>query len=184
MEKRVEFLVTNQIIVDEIAEEEVETVRRLLVESYQQYEHAYKDPQLWDDYLTNIKASVDNPDVKKILVAKSEEHILGTLQLFESSDKAYQKPELEIFSPIIRLLAVHPQARGLGVAQALIKAGVQFAKSQGADKLYLHSSDKMQKAIRLYEWLGFKRDETKEFRNNDILVKCFRLDLKMGENYE
>ncbi|MFL6555501.1 MAG: GNAT family N-acetyltransferase [Bacillus sp. (in: firmicutes)] len=175
---------TNQIIVDEIAEQEIEAVRRLLVESYQQYEHAYSNPQLWDNYLTNIKASVDNSDVKKILIAKSEDHILGTLQLFESSETAYQKPELEIFSPIIRLLAVHPQARGRGVAQALIKAGVQFAKSQGADKLYLHSSDKMQQAIRLYEWLGFKRDETKEFRNNDILVKCFRLDLKKGENYE
>lgn len=179
-----EFLVTNQIIVDEIAEEEIEAVRRLLVESYQQYEHAYTNPQLWDSYLTNIKASVDNPDVKKILVAKSEDHILGTLQLFDSSETAYQKPDLEIFSPIIRLLAVHPQARGRGVAQALIKASVQFAKSQGADQLYLHSSDKMQQAIRLYEWLGFKRDETKEFRNNDILVKCFRLDLKKGENYE
>ena len=184
MEKRVEYLVTNQIIIEEIADKEKETVRRILVESYQQYEKEYTNPQIWDNYLSSIKASVDNPDVKKILVAKSEDHILGTLQLFESSVAAYQKPELEIFSPIIRLLAVHPEARGLGVAQALIKAGVEFAKSQGADKLYLHSSDKMQKAIRLYEWLGFKRDETKEFRNNDILVKCFRLDLKMGENYE
>jgi hypothetical protein len=41
----------------------------------------------------------------------------------------------------------------------------------------LHSGDKMQKAIRLYEWLGFKRDQTKEFKYNDILVKCYRLDL-------
>lgn len=172
-----EFVVTNQIIIEEIVEEDKETVRRLLVESYQQYEHEYTNSQVWENYLNNIKASVDNPNVKKILIAKSNHDILGSLQLFESSEKAYQKPELEIFSPIIRLLAVHPNARGRGVAQTLIKTVVYFAKSQGADKLYLHSSDKMQKAIRLYEWLGFKRDQTKEFMNNDILVKCYRLDL-------
>jgi hypothetical protein len=43
--------------------------------------------------------------------------------------------------------------------------------------LYLHSSDKMHQAIRLYEWFGFKRDQTKEFQNQEILVKCFRFDL-------
>jgi GNAT superfamily N-acetyltransferase len=170
-------MVTKQIIIEELVEEEKEAVRRLLVESYQQYEHEYTNPYQWEDYLANIKASVDNPDVKKILIAKNNVNILGTLQLFESSEKAYQKPELQIFSPIIRLLAVHPQARGRGVAQELLKAGLHFAKSQGANKLYLHTGDKMQKAIRLYEWFGFKRDQTKEFMNNDILVKCYRFDI-------
>jgi GNAT superfamily N-acetyltransferase len=173
----VTHMVTKQIIIEELVEEEKEAVRRLLVESYQQYEHEYTNPHQWEDYLANIKASVDNPDVKKILIAKNNVNILGTLQLFESSEKAYQKPELQIFSPIIRLLAVHPQARGRGVAQELLKAGLHFAKSQGANKLYLHTGDKMQKAIRLYEWFGFKRDQTKEFMNNDILVKCYRFDI-------
>ncbi|MDN3016906.1 GNAT family N-acetyltransferase [Paenibacillus sp. BSR1-1] len=167
----------NQIIIDELVEDEKETVRNLLVESYQQYEGAYTNPQVWEAYLKNIKESVDNPDVEKILIAKSDDKILGTLQLFLSSEKAYQRPELQIFSPIVRLLAVHPEARGRGVAQELLKASLDFAKSQGVDKLYLHTGDKMQKAVRLYEWLGFKRDHTKEFMNNDILVKCYRFDL-------
>jgi GNAT superfamily N-acetyltransferase len=169
--------VIKQIIIDEIKEEEKEEVRRILVESYQQYAHSYTNHDLWIEYLSNIKASVDNPDVDKILVAKSNQQILGTLQLFESSEKAYQRPELNIFSPIIRLLAVHPTARGRGVAQELLKAGAEYAKAKGATKLYLHSGDRMSKAIRLYEWLGYKRDHSKEFMNNDILVKCFRLDL-------
>ncbi|MEH7419406.1 GNAT family N-acetyltransferase [Neobacillus drentensis] len=167
----------NQITIEELKSEEKETVRQLLVESYQQYKQAYKSPQVWEEYLTNIKASVDNPNVEKILIAKSDDKILGTLQLFLSSDKAYQRPELQIYSPIIRLLAVHPEARGHGIAQELLKAGLQFAKSQGAKELYLHSGEKMQKAIRLYEWFGFKRDQSKEFYNNDNLVKCYRYDL-------
>ena len=104
-------MVLNQIIIDELVEDEKETVRRLLVESYQQYEHEYTNPQVWEEYLANIKSSVDNPEVDKILVAKSDQQILGSLQLFETSEKAYQRPELQIFSPIIRLLAVHPERK-------------------------------------------------------------------------
>ncbi|WP_141430897.1 GNAT family N-acetyltransferase [Bacillus sp. 03113] len=165
------------IFVDEMKEDEKETVRSVLIESYKQYEHEYTNPLVWKEYLKNIYHSVDNPLVDKILVAKNGEDILGTLQLFQSSENAYGRPELQIFSPIIRLLAVLPQARGRGVAQELIKAGIGYAKAQGAVNLYLHSSDKMYKAIQLYEWLGFKREKTKEFQNHDILVKCFRLDL-------
>lgn len=166
-----------RIVVMELAEDEKETVRRLLVESYQQYESEYRDPQVWRDYMKDIISSVDNPHVDKILVAKNDQTILGSLQLFQSSEKAYDRPELQIFSPIIRLLAVHPSARGCGVAQALLKAGISYAKSLGAANLYLHTSDSMQKAIELYEWLGFKRDQTKEFNKSDILVKCYRFDL-------
>ena len=167
----------NQITIDVLAEAEKEDVRHLLVESYGQYEQEFSNPEHWQAYLSSIRASVDSPDVDQILVAKSNQHILGTLQLFQSSEKAYGRPELQITSPIIRLLAVHPQARGRGIAQELLKVGVHYAKSKGATALYLHSSDKMTKAIRLYEWLGFKRDQTKEFMNEDILVKCFRMDI-------
>ena len=168
---------SNQIVITELDEDDKEIVRRVLIESYQQYEPEYANPQVWKEYLEDITVSVDNPNVDKILVAKSNQDVLGTLQLFLSSEKAYEKPELEIFSPIIRLLAVHPDARGRGVAQELLKASVNYAKEQGAASLYLHSSDRMYRAIRLYEWFGFKRDQTKEFQNHDILVKCYRLDL-------
>lgn len=165
------------VVITELQEEEKELVRQVLVESYQQYENKYASPEIWEEYLQQIRASIDNPQVDKILVAKSNQDVLGTLQLFESSEKAYGISELQIFSPIIRLLAVHPKARGQGVAQTLLKASIDYAKQKGASSIYLHSSDRMQKAIQLYEWLGFKRDETKEFQKYDTLVKCFRLDL-------
>ncbi|MCM3601183.1 GNAT family N-acetyltransferase [Robertmurraya korlensis] len=165
------------IIVSELQEEDKEIACRVLIESYQQYEKEYSDPLIWQEYLANIETSFDNPHVDKILVAKSRKEVLGTLQLFQSSEKAYGKPELEIFSPIIRLLGVHPKARGRGVARALLQSSIKYAKEQRFHHLYLHSSDKMYKAIQLYEWLGFKRDLSKEFFNHDILVKCYRLDL-------
>lgn len=41
----------NTIVVDELIEADKETVRRLLVESYQQYEHEYSNPEAWEGYL-------------------------------------------------------------------------------------------------------------------------------------
>lgn len=87
----------NTIVVDELIEADKETVRRLLVESYQQYEHEYSNPEAWEGYLKNIESSLDNPHVDKVLVAKCNQDILGTLQLFQSSEKAYEKPELGFF---------------------------------------------------------------------------------------
>ncbi|WKB36046.1 hypothetical protein QS257_01745 [Terrilactibacillus sp. S3-3] len=52
---------TSQIIVNELIEDDKEIVRRLLIESYRQYEPDYTDPQIWKNYLAEITASVDNP---------------------------------------------------------------------------------------------------------------------------
>ncbi|MFY0758071.1 GNAT family N-acetyltransferase [Metabacillus dongyingensis] len=168
-----------------LEEHDRETVRQLLIESYSQYEKEFTSPESWQTYLENITSSVDNVQIDRILVAKLGQSVIGTLQLFETSKTAYGRPELEISSPIVRLLAVHPDARGRGVAQALLKESLIYAKSKGADSLYLHSSDVMHKAIQLYEWLGFTRDYSKEFKNQNILVKCYRFDLKReGELHE
>jgi GNAT superfamily N-acetyltransferase len=176
---------TQNVSITDLQEQDRETVRQLLIVSYSQYEKEYTNPDVWLNYLSNIRASVDNPEIDRILVAKTGHSILGTLQLFESSEKAYGRPELEIFSPIVRLLAVHPEARGRGVAQALLKESLHYAKTKGAESLYLHSTDLMKKAIQLYEWLGFKRDESKEFYNQHVHVKCYRFDLKEeGEFHE
>ncbi|MBP1083631.1 MULTISPECIES: GNAT family N-acetyltransferase [Bacillus] len=177
---------SQNVSITDLEEQDRETVRQLLIDSYSQYEKKFENPDMWLNYLANISASVDNPQIDRILVAKNGQSVLGTLQLFESSEKAYGRPELEIFSPIVRLLAVHPEARGRGVGQALLKESCQYAKLKRAESLYLHSTDLMQKAIQLYEWLGFKRDESKEFYNQNILVKCYRFDLikEEGEFHE
>lgn len=164
------------ITIDTLKETDKEAVVELLVESYGQYESDFST-EVWQDYLERIKQSLNNPALDRVLVAKSEGEFLGTLQLFTNSEAAYQNPNIGIVDPIVRLLAVSPAARGKGVAQALLKESASYAKDKGADFLYLHSGENMTQAIRLYEHLGFKRDESKEFHNADVHVKCFRLEL-------
>jgi GNAT superfamily N-acetyltransferase len=177
--------VNQELSIHSLEEHDRENVRQLLIESYRQYEKEFTSPESWQAYLEHITASVDNVQIDRILVAKTGQSVIGTLQLFETSETAYGRPELEISSPIIRLLAVHPDARGRGVARALLNESLLYAQSKGADSLYLHSSDVMYKAIQLYEWLGFTRDQSKEFTNQNVLVKCYRFDLKReGEPHE
>ncbi|MED4070907.1 GNAT family N-acetyltransferase [Priestia endophytica] len=172
--------VGSRLIISKLSELEKEETKALLIASYEQYEKDYEDKGVWEEYKANISSSLEKQGVEQILVAKQGKEIVGTLQLFCNGETAYNKPELEIFDPIVRLLAVHPKARGRGVAKALLKESLLYAKTKGARCLYLHSGEMMKEAISLYERLGFKRDYSKEFSNQDILVKCFRYDLYKG----
>ncbi|MED3725669.1 GNAT family N-acetyltransferase [Priestia filamentosa] len=175
----------SRLIISKMSELEKEETRALLLASYGQYEKDYEDKSVWEEYKANIGGSLEKQGIDRILVAKQGKEIVGTLQIFCNGETAYNKPELEIFDPIVRLLAVHPKARGRGVAKALLNESFLYAKNKGARCLYLHSGEMMKEAISLYERLGFKRDYSKEFSNQDILVKCFRYDLyKGGEGNE
>ncbi|MDQ0206541.1 GNAT family N-acetyltransferase [Alkalicoccobacillus murimartini] len=165
------------IVVSTLQNEDKDIVKELLIDSYSQYEEVFRSPEAWENYLQNIKSSLDNPNVEQILVAKQGQNILGSIQFFESGEKAYQRPELDIQHPVVRLLAVHPNARGLGVAQILLRESLDIAASRGASYLYLHTGDIMEKARALYEWLGFKRDQKNEFSNGNSLVRCYYFDL-------
>ncbi|MGY4796829.1 GNAT family N-acetyltransferase [Lysinibacillus fusiformis] len=166
-----------EIVIEQLKEEDHARYLEVLVESYSQYEKEYNNPEDWASYLSAIRASVGNPDAETILVAKRGNEILGGLQLFTDSEKAYGLPELTIHSTIVRLLGVHPQGRGLGIAKKLLHESFAFARARQDQALYLHSGDIMQVAINLYLSLGFVRDESKDFRKGDTLVKGFRYDL-------
>ncbi|TSB48170.1 GNAT family N-acetyltransferase [Alkalicoccobacillus porphyridii] len=165
------------IKVGSLQPEDKKTVTQLLIDSYQQYEEVFRSPEAWAEYLENITVSLDNPNLDEVLVARNGDQIVGSIQMFASGEMAYQREELAVKHPVIRLLAVHPDARGLGVAQALLRESIDRAANNGASYLYLHTGDIMQKARELYEWLGFKRDEAYEFSNGDSLVRCYFVDL-------
>lgn len=168
---------TSMVTIENLQDHEKDQVGRLLVESYSEYKDRYQKLEDWEEYAKDLAASVHSSLVDRILVAKADNEILGTLQLYSNSEMAYNDPALGITSPIIRMLAVSPTARGKGIAQALIQECIHYSRDLGASHLYLHSGEMMSKAIRLYEWLGFKRDPSKEYDKLSHHVKCFRFEL-------
>lgn len=167
-----------EIVVEELLEADKARVQKLLVESYQQYENGFDDPKFWESYLEDIITSLDSTDVDRILIARDDQEILGTVQLFETAEKAYSGHPVHINAPFIRLLGVHPNARGRGVAQKLLTACVDYAKEKNAKSIYLFTGDPMIKAIQLYEYYGFVRDIEEENKLGGMEgAKCYRFDL-------
>jgi GNAT superfamily N-acetyltransferase len=56
-----------------------------------------------------------------------------------------------------RALAVHPDARGHGVARALLAVNERLARDSGAPVFAFHTASFMTDAIALYERLGYRR---------------------------
>ncbi|MDO7908018.1 GNAT family N-acetyltransferase [Paenibacillus sp. JX-17] len=157
-------------------EEERETIADMMVEAYQQYADVLP-VEAWNAYRDSIRQSAFSSLPYARIVAELNGTIVGTVQLYLSSETAYGKPEMGIHSPIIRLLAVSPAARGLGIAKLLIQEAAQRSIELGATTLNLHTSDMMADAVRLYEKLGFQRDYPTDTTNGLTLVKGYRLDL-------
>ena len=78
----------------------------------------------------------------------------------------------------LHLLAVHPNARGNGVATALIGACAQRASSLGYHKIVLSTQPTMRAAHRLYERLGYERNIARDWsmkqtgRSYIVYEKC------------
>lgn len=78
-----------------------------------------------------------------------------------------------------RLLAVHPDARGRGVGEVLVRHVVQTARARGATRVVMSSGPQMLAAHRLYARLGFRRLPERETRvvEGDVRLLAFALDL-------
>ncbi|MGZ8378930.1 MAG: GNAT family N-acetyltransferase, partial [Gemmatirosa sp.] len=80
--------------------------------------------------------------------------------------------------PELRLLAVSPDARGLGVGATLLEECIRRARRNGATVLGLHSSQSMRTAVGMYLRRGFVRDPEHDFQPEGAeLVEAYRLAL-------
>lgn len=77
----------------------------------------------------------------------------------------------------IRLLAVDPDSRGLGVGKALTAACIELARRQMRAEVVLHTTKAMQIAWAMYEKLGFVRSTELDFMQGALPVFGFRLRL-------
>lgn len=163
----------SNVRIRDAAEADRERIRQVLLAAYEQYRSEMPQDR-WEEYRDNIFHSVDKPGPTGWLVAELDGRIVGSATLFSSSLTAYGH-DLGIESPIVRLLAVAPEARGHGVATALLREAAKRAKEDGAQTLHLHTSDMMASAVRLYERLGFERAIDKDIWNGHHHVKSYRL---------
>src|SRR5204862_7553902 len=79
---------------------------------------------------------------------------------------------------VIRLLAVHPDARGRGVGRLLTEECIRRARASGAPAVGLHTTVFMSVARAMYERMGFVRMPELDFWPiPGIHVMAYRLNL-------
>ena len=86
-------------------------------------------------------------------LAESEGEVLGFTQLYPAFASLSLAP-----SWILNDLYVEPAARGRGVGEALMQAARELAMSDGSAELMLQTARDNVTAQRLYEKLGWQRD--------------------------
>lgn len=166
----------HEVIIREATIDDREAIAEVMLEAYGQYANSMPETA-WAEYSASIRDSVDGDAPVARIIAEIEGRIVGSIQLFLSSEAAYGNKEMGLESPIIRLLAVSPQARGRGIATLLIQESARRSLELGATTLNLHTSDMMASAIQLYERLGFERHYASDIYNGRILVKGFQVEL-------
>ena len=130
----------------------------------------YAEGESWDRYLERI-ADVDaRAHVGVVLVAVEDGRILGsaTLELdarIEDDDPPLPPDEVEI-----RMLGVHPDERGRGVARALMDASFAWAAKAGRTRMRLHTTQRMKAAQAMYESMGFERLPDRVFPDGFVLL--------------
>ncbi len=95
------------------------------------------------------------PHGKIFLALGADDDVLGILTLVSPPSRLTQLARND--EAEIRFLVVSPQARGLGIARALVDAAVADAVSQRKTAVVLSTQVSMKAAQRLYERVGFQR---------------------------
>lgn len=161
--------------------EEYKSIGQLMVEVYSNLE-GFPSPEAQPKYyelLRNVGEFIRNPTTELIIAVDEQDYLLGTvvyfaeMQHYGSGGSATQEKEAGAF----RLLAVSPNARGLGIGKRLTMECIERTKNKGLKQVIIHSTKAMMTAWNMYEKIGFKRAEELDFMQQDFPVFGFRLKL-------
>jgi ribosomal protein S18 acetylase RimI-like enzyme len=102
-----------------------------------------------------VRDSAGRAKAGALLVAVEEDRLLGTASLLGAGapgTRLARAGEVEL-----RLIAVHPDARGRGIGDTLVRMSLTAAVGLGADAVVLDTGSLNLPAQRLYERVGFQR---------------------------
>jgi ribosomal protein S18 acetylase RimI-like enzyme len=135
----------------------------------------------WASYVEQIADVRSRAEIADVIVAVEDGRIVGsaTLELGDRID-ADEDPPLAPDEAHIRMLGVHPDARGRGVARALMQACFAAALNAGRSRITLHTTQRMRTAQAMYKAMGFTRLEDRVFPDGFVLLS-YELPIATGD---
>jgi ribosomal protein S18 acetylase RimI-like enzyme len=129
---------------------DAEAVNHLALLAFEEYRAEYSD---WEAFSRNIGSMASLSDSGELIVAVDEGRIVGAVVYVGPYG-----PKREFFEPewpVLRMLVVAPECRGMGIGRALTEACIARARRDGARVIALHTSPIMKVALPLYLRMGF-----------------------------
>jgi ribosomal protein S18 acetylase RimI-like enzyme len=124
----------------------------------------------WEGYLERI-ADVDaRAAVATVLVAVEAGRVVGSATLELGARIEDDDPPLAPHEASVRMLGVHPDARGRGVARALMDACFELARDAGRTRVSLETTHRMTAAQAMYAHMGFVRGPDRVFPDGFVLL--------------
>ena len=133
----------------------------------------------WKIYRSYIVATLADIGEAEQLVATRGDSLLGTV-LLNPPGKSFGEnvgASMSDDCPEVRLLAVAPEGRGLGVGRALMDQCVRPTSRTGAPGVVLHTMAMMKAARRVYDDMGSCAPELAFAPAKNWQVEGFRLPL-------
>jgi ribosomal protein S18 acetylase RimI-like enzyme len=157
--------------------DERDSIRALTLRAYAEYA-TIMEPVTWAGLEQAIHSALASDAPAERIVADDHGTLIGSAMLYPPATKAYGNMLAELSWPEVRLVSVAPEARGRGVARALMDECVRRARSAGATAIGLHTSRSMRAAVAMYTRMGFVRVPEFDHRPPGAeLVEAYRLVL-------
>ena len=168
------------LVIRDARAEEFEAIGRMLVAVFSGLE-GFPTPASQPDYYQQLAqiGDVAGKPGARLLVAQEEGRVVGAV-VFYADMAAYgsggSAPH-EIDAAGFRFLATDPEARGRGIAAALIEHCLGLARAARRRRIVIHSTDAMKSARAIYAARGFQRAPDLDFAQGALSVYGFRLRL-------
>ncbi|GEN78408.1 GNAT family N-acetyltransferase [Actinotalea fermentans] len=126
--------------------------------------HAYLADELLEpehEYVDELRDTARRAAGATVLVAVEDDRVLGTISLAPAGTEyaeIAQPGEIEL-----RMLAVHPDARGRRIGELLMRAAIERGLGWGAHAVVLSTMPEMRSAQRVYDRMGLRRTPERDW---------------------
>jgi len=156
-----------------VRSEEHAEAGRVTVLAYREFGRP-DDPSGWEQYLEHIADVEGRVERTVVLVATQDGRILGSATLELEGRVDDDDPALRAGEAHVRMLGVHPDARGRGIARMLMGRCFEEAAKAGKIRMTLNTTPRMEVAQAMYERLGFVRGQDRTFPDGFVLLSYAR----------
>lgn len=164
------------LVVRDAAHDELDAAAEVMVAAYAEYLPP-EPTSPWLEYREEIRDVRRRLGQATLVVAEQDGRIVGAVTYYPEASK----DEHAAWPPAwasLRLLAVHPEARGRGLGRLLTEECVRRARAAGCAAVGLHTTTFMAVARAMYERMGFIRVPEHDFWPSPrVHVMAYRLDL-------